>query len=85
MMKLWVVFKCNFAPAPNECCGVFSSREKAIAACHGTDYGFGTAVLDVAFPFGLTEWPGWEWCGIDFPDVTPPVGPIKDGPKEQFI
>jgi hypothetical protein len=41
--------------------GVFTSEEKAIAACRDENYGYGPEVLDQELPHESTVWPGYRY------------------------
>jgi len=41
--------------------GVFTSEEKAIAACRDENYGYGPEVLDQELPHESTPWPGYVY------------------------
>lgn len=60
-MNLWIVGKA-IAPSGWEFCGVFSSKEKADAACISKAYFIGPATLNEAIS-DVTE----EWVGSYFP------------------
>lgn len=63
-MKLWIVVVCTRVIKGKgggsvwEFCGVFSSEEKAVAACKSPNYFIGPATLDEEVPDDLQEWPG---------------------------
>jgi hypothetical protein len=58
-MKLFVVVK---DPTKGwEIKGVFSSEEKAIAACTIASYGYGPIELDQVLPDGPEPWPDFKY------------------------
>jgi len=60
MKELWIV--CKYVSAEKfEFQGVFSTEEKAIAACVDFTYGIGPANLDEPVPDETTEWPGFYY------------------------
>lgn len=60
-MKLWYVGQSRHGETPNavwDFQGVFSSEEKAIAACHGPQFFVVPVELDREFPLEAMEAPG---------------------------
>lgn len=57
-MRLWIVGKWRHEGEAWEFFGVFSSEEKALAACTSRDMFIGPAELDVALAEAPEPWPG---------------------------
>jgi len=68
--------------AVTECHGVFSTREKAIAACTSEYDWIAPRELDVRAPEGPCDWTGVEWPRL----VGPPIdwdAPAADVPPTE--
>jgi hypothetical protein len=59
MIKLWACFKILDNGTQDEFQGVFSTEEKAKAACRDWRYGYGPVVLDEEIPDNPHQWPGF--------------------------
>ncbi len=60
-MELWVVMQFMSGKNPDavyDFAGVFSSEEKAIAACRNWRYSYAPAILDEALPDERVDWLG---------------------------
>lgn len=74
--KLWICGKHTSGEFPEnvwEFQGVYSTRDKAVAACRTAKYFIGTALLDETLPDQMYQWPDGEfplWKELATPEIS---------------